>query len=307
MTRLGFCLSFNKQGIPSLLLGSVLISMREVSMIPKRVDERLIKTVPRFQQVLKTAKDRDVNETDTLSIIKDIFAEIFGYDKYMDLTSEYSVRGTFCDLAIKFDNKIEFLIEAKAIGIDLKDSHLRQALDYCANSGVQWAILTNGASWYIYKIKFEQPISADLICSFNLIDLDIKNEEIREKLYIVCKEGLAKDAREEFHEKFLTINRFLLGALICSDEIIFHIRRELRKVSGGVLASSEEILKVLSGEVLKRDVLEGDEAIKAQSRIKKYYSKIAKRTKETDDLNKIEKETEESDTPTPQDIQETTK
>ncbi|MDD8010431.1 MAG: restriction endonuclease subunit R, partial [Acidobacteriota bacterium] len=87
-------------------------------MIPKRVDERLIKSVPRFQQVLKTAKDRDVNETDTLSIIKDIFAEIFGYDKYMDLTSEYSVRGTFCDLAIKFDNKIEFLVEAKAIGID---------------------------------------------------------------------------------------------------------------------------------------------------------------------------------------------
>ena len=281
--------------------------MEEVSMIPKRVDERLIKSVPRFQQVLKTAKDRDVNETDTLSIIKDIFAEIFGYDKYMDLTSEYSVRGTFCDLAIKFDNKIEFLVEAKAIGIDLKDSHLRQALDYCANSGVQWAILTNGASWCIYKIKFEQPIGADLICSFNLIDLDVKNEEIREKLYIVCKDGLAKDAREEFHEKFLTINRFLLGALICSDEIIFHIRRELRKISGGVLASSEEILKVLSGEVLKRDVLEGDEAIKALSRIKKYYSKIAKRTKEPDDENNIEKETEDSSIPAPQDTQETKK
>lgn len=249
-------------------------------MIPKRVEERLLKTVPRFQQVLKNAKDRDVNETDTVSIIKDILSEVFGYDKYLELTSEYAVRGTFCDLAIKIENKIEFLIEAKAIGLELKESHLRQALDYCANSGVQWSILTNGATWYIYKVKFEQPINADLICSFSLIDLDVKNEELREKLFIVCKEGLAKDAREEFHEKILTINRFLLGALICSDEIIFHIRRELRKVSGGVLASAEEILKVLTGEVLKRDVLEGDEASKAQSRIKKYYSKLAKRPKE---------------------------
>jgi len=94
--------------------------MEEVSMIPKRVDERLIKSVPRFQQVLKTAKDRDVNETDTLSIIKDIFAEIFGYDKYMDLTSEYSVRGTFCDLAIKFDNKINFSLKLRLSELTLK-------------------------------------------------------------------------------------------------------------------------------------------------------------------------------------------
>ena len=64
---------------------------------------------------------------------------------------------------------------------------------------------------------------------------------------------------------------------------------------------------MLSGEVLKRDVLEGDEAIKALSRIKKYYSKIAKRTKEPDDENNIEKETEDSSIPAPQDTQETKK
>lgn len=273
-------------------------------MIPRRVDERLLKTVPRFQQVLKTAKDRDVNETDTVSIIKDILAEVFGYDKYLDITSEFAVRSTFCDLAIKIENKVEFLIEAKAVGIDLKDTHLRQALDYCANSGVQWAILTNGALWYIYKVKFEQPINADLICSFSLIDLDVKNEELREKLFIVCKEGLAKDAREEFHEKILTINRFLLGALICSEEIIFHIRRELRKVSGGVLASPEEIIKVLTGEVLKRDVLEGDEASKAQARIKKYFSKIARRSKDNVEAGKNEDSADSIDSSSPQDKKE---
>jgi hypothetical protein len=42
--------------------------------------------VPKFQQVLNLAKDRDVNEADTVSIIKDMLADIFGYDKYLDIT-----------------------------------------------------------------------------------------------------------------------------------------------------------------------------------------------------------------------------
>jgi hypothetical protein len=55
-------------------------------MLPKRVSDRLIRIVPKFQQVLNLAKDRDVNEADTVSIIKDMLADIFGYDKYLDIT-----------------------------------------------------------------------------------------------------------------------------------------------------------------------------------------------------------------------------
>lgn len=250
-------------------------------MIPKRVEERLVRSIVKFQQVLKVAKDRDVNETDTVSIVKDMFAEIFGYDKYLEITSEFSVRGTFCDLAIKVDNKVEFLIETKAIGLELKESHLRQALDYCANSGVQWAILTNGIYWEVYKVKFDQPINAEPICSFDMMGVNPRDEEHQAQLFVVCREGLAKDAREEYHEKIQTVNRFLLSALVLSDEIIGDIRKELRKISGGVLVSVEEINKVLMTEVLKRDTIEGDEATKAQARIKKYYGKLARRTKES--------------------------
>jgi len=262
-------------------------------MIPKRVEERLIRSIGKFKQILKIAKDRDVNEADTISIIKDVLAEVFGYDKYLDITSEFAVRSTFCDLAVKIDNKVEFLIEAKAIGIELKELHLRQALDYCANSGIQWAVLTNSITWKIYKIKFEQPINADEICSFNILEMDPGVEEQKEKLFVLCKEGLSKDAREEFHEKILTINRFLLGALILSDEVTATIKRELRKISGGVLVSQEEILKVLTNEVLKRDTIEGDDAVKAQARIRKYYGKLSRRTKEPTQADEVTSEKDE--------------
>lgn len=250
-------------------------------MMPKRVSERLVRTMGKFKQVLQIAKDRDVNESDTVSIIKDMLAEVFGYDKYLDVTSEFAVRGTFCDLAIKVENKVEFLIEAKAIGLELKEGHLRQAIEYGANNGVPWVILTNGIIWKVYKIRFEQPINYDLVCEFNFANLDPKNEEQHEKLFIVCKEGLVKAAREEFHEKILIVNRFVLGALILGDEVVGHIRRELRKLSSGVLVAPEEVVKVLTNEVLKRDVLEGDDATKAQARVRRFYGKATRRPRDT--------------------------
>jgi predicted type IV restriction endonuclease len=250
-------------------------------MVPKRVSDRLSRSVGKFQQVLATAKDRDVNEADTVSIIKDLLADVFGYDKYVEITSEFAVRGTFCDLAIKIDNKVEYLIEAKAIGLELKEGHLRQAIEYGANKGIQWVILTNGRLWRVYRIRFEQPVNFDLVCSFDLTETDTRNDEHLEKLFLVCKEGIIKDAREEFHAKVLTVNRFVIGAIILNEEVVNVIRRELRKLSDGIPVSTDEIVKVLASEVFKRDVLEGEDAIKAQARVRRFYGKAAKRVRET--------------------------
>lgn len=252
---------------------------------PKRVAERIIKSVGKFQQVLQIAKDRDVNESDTLSIIKDMLAEVFGYDKYIEITSE---------LAIKVDNKIEYIIEAKAIGTALKESHIRQAIEYGSNNGVPWVILTNGMLWRIYKIRFEQPITYDLVCDFSFSEIDGKSEEHQEKLFIICKEGINKDAREQFHEKIQCLNRFILGALILSDDVLAVLRRELRKITEGVLVASEDLIHVLKNEVLKRDIIEGEEAQKAQTRVKRYYGKTARKLHEEDAPTETKAQTEQA-------------
>jgi predicted type IV restriction endonuclease len=248
--------------------------------ITKRVAERVTKAISKFQEVLRIAKDRDVNETDTVAIIKDVLAEVFGYDKYIDLTSEVCVRGNYCDIGIKVDDKVEFLLEAKAIGLSLKDNHLRQAIDYGANNGIQWVILTNGIEWHLHRIRFEQPINNDLICSVNLLEADPSDEEILEKLFTFTKEGLTKDARDDYHEKIQTLNRFTLGAILLGEDVVSLLRRELRKLSDGVLVEPEAILKVLTNEVLKREVLEGEEATKAQSRVRRFYNRQSKKAQE---------------------------
>ncbi len=169
--------------------------------IPKKVEERLTASVPKFKRVLKKALDRDVNESDTVSIITDMLEEIFGYDKYDDVTSEYRIKHQFCDLAIKVNNKVRFLIEVKAIGISLRDNHLDQALTYGAKEGIDWIILTNGVNWDIYKVSMGQTLEAIPLCSINFLELNMRTEEDKNTLFIVCKEGLSSDAIAEFHER----------------------------------------------------------------------------------------------------------
>jgi hypothetical protein len=101
--------------------------------VPKRVVERISGNLKSFQTILLQQKTRDVSEADTVTLVKDILSDILGYDKYAELTSEHNIRNTFCDLAIKLDNKLAFLLEVKAIGIELKDKQLIMQLTKVVN------------------------------------------------------------------------------------------------------------------------------------------------------------------------------
>lgn len=228
--------------------------------IPKKIADRIISGVKRFQPVLESAKARDINESDTVVIVNDILAEVFGYDKYSEITSEHAIRSTFCDLAIKLEGTVRLLIEVKAIGNDLKDIHVKQAVDYAANLGVDWAILTNGDVWRIYKITFGRPLDFDLVFEITFTSVDLRSEQCLQSLSALTKEGWQKSALAELQERKHALNRFYLGCVILSDPVIDVIRRELKRASPAVRIEIDEIRHVLCQEVIKRDVLEGDKA-----------------------------------------------
>lgn len=244
-----------------------------MSNVPKKVVERFARTIPKFQRVIQIAKDRDVNESDTVAVLNDILGEVFGFEKYLEVTSELAIRGTFCDLALKVEGKVQFLIEAKAVGITLKDAHMKQACDYGANNGVQWIVLTNGIEWRLYRIRFEQPINYDLVCSFDFMTLNPKDEKDQDVLFLLTKEGLGKNAREDFYEKVQSVNRYVIGQLILADPVLDALRRELKKLSDGIKIEPEEIEAILRTEVIKREVVEGDQAEAAKARVNKFYRK----------------------------------
>lgn len=247
-----------------------------MTTIPTKVQSRLSAGLKKFQSIVSSAKAKDINESDTVVIITDMLSELFGYDKYSEITSEQAVKKTYCDLAIKIDNKIRFIIEVKAAGLDLKEDHIRQAVDYGSNSGVEWVILTNSNDWKVFKIIFGKPVSHELVYDFTFTQLNVKKENDIELLYYVCKESLGKSLLEDFHIQKQVMSRFFLGQLILNDAVIDTIRKTLKKVVPEVKVLNEEIKQVIEQEILKREVLEGKPAEDAKKRISKALKALSK-------------------------------
>lgn len=241
--------------------------------IPKRVSSRIKDNLKRYQKILEVLKARDVSEADTVTVVKDILEDVFGFDKYTEITSEHAIRGTYCDLALQIDSKLSFLIEVKAIGISLKESHVKQAVDYASNQGCDWAVLTNGIQWILYNVVFSKPIEKREVVKFDLLELGSRSDEDLERLFLLTREGIKKSAIAEYRDRQEAMSRHVLAAIILkSDSVTNAIRREVRKVSG-LRIEEDEIIKVLTDQVIKREALEGDEAVTAARRVSRALAK----------------------------------
>lgn len=228
--------------------------------ITKKIAERIQSGLKRFQPILSAQRDRDVSEADTVTLVKDLLSEAFGYDKYAELTSEHAIRGTYCDLAVQFDGKVQLLLEVKAIGFTLQERHVKQSIDYASNQGVEWVVLTNGIEWILFHVLFQKPIGKEEILRINLLEVDPRRSEDLDRLYLLTRTGLSKDALSVYRDRQDAANRFLLAAIILnSDSVLACIRREVRRVSG-ILVDTAAVTKVLREQVLKRDTLEGEQA-----------------------------------------------
>lgn len=247
-----------------------------MTTVPSKVQTRLVSGLKKFQTIVNSAKLRDINESDTVVIITDILSELFGYDKYTDITSEQAVKKTFCDLVIKIDNKLRFIIEVKSAALELKEDHIRQAVDYGANAGIEWIILTNGNDWKLFRIIFGKPVSNELVYDFVLTQLNPKKDTDIEMLYYVCKESLGKSLLEDFLAQKQVMSRFFIGQLILTEPVIDFIRKTLRKIVPEVKVGCDEIKQVIEQEVLKREVLEGKTAEDSKKRINKALKAISK-------------------------------
>lgn len=244
-----------------------------MSKLPKKVKDRFLKNIKSMQAVVRQAKARDVNETDTVTVVKDILADVFGYDKYLEVTSEHQIRGTYVDLTVKVDGQIHFLIEVKAVGLDLRDAHAKQAVDYGANAGVEWVILTNGYTWRLYKIHFKKPIEAQLVNEFDFVDIDVRSESSLEQLFVLSKEGVSKSVLSDFFADHQATDKFSLAAVLLSETVLTLMRRELKRLHPDAKVGIEDLREALKQDVIKRDVIEAEAFDSSRKSFKKVKAK----------------------------------
>lgn len=244
--------------------------------ISAKAGDRIRDGLKRFQPILSAAKARDVNESDTVVLVTDLLQYVFGYDKYSEITSEHMIRSTFCDLAVKIGGTLAFLLEVKAIGSELKDQHVKQAIDYAANQGVEWVGLTNGCVWRVYKVVFSKPIDFEVVVEFDLLTLSHRDSDAIDMLGLLAKEGWQRAHIGEYHSHKQALSKYTLSAILLSEPVLKMVRKQLRITSPGIKADIEEIKTAIEADVIKREILEGERAVSAQRQVKRATRKARK-------------------------------
>ena len=238
----------------------------------KRLDVAILK----FKKILKRAKERDVNEADTVTIVIDMLSEVFGFDKFSEITKEHKIKGSFCDLAVKLDERVEYLIEVKAIGLNLKENHLKQAVNYASHAGVKWAVLTNGINWEVYRVNVEKKVTKKLLFSWDFLELKSKDTEWQKELFALCKRGIQKKLVDHYYEYQQAVNPYMIGAILLSDGVVKATCRELSKLKKGIRIETKGIKNLMQHEVIKRNILEDGAGKKANKLLSKHSKQLAK-------------------------------
>jgi hypothetical protein len=243
--------------------------------IPKKVQDRFSECIRQYQKIAEQQKAKDVSEADTVTVVKDILADVFGYDKYQELTSEQQIKGTFCDLAVKLDGKIHLLIEVKAAGVILNSSHIRQAVSYGVAQGINWVVLTNGINWQIYRIKFGQPPIEEELTRFDFLALNPKSDEDMQKIFMLCKEGMTSEALNSYHQVAQLFNKHTVSVILQSEAVLSALRREIRRIFPELKVETASLGDILVNEIIKRDAIDGEKYKEADTRVKKALKKLS--------------------------------
>lgn len=244
-----------------------------MAKIPAKVCARISQQVKRFQQTTSDASRRDINEADTSRMVAEMIGEIMGYDKLQEITGEHAIRGTYVDLAVKLRDVIRFFIEVKAVNTELKETHVTQVVNYSANQGVDWAVLTNGVCWQAYKITFGKPVDRILVMEVNLATASPKSDEVLDFFGNLSREVFTPSSMTEMFRAKQAMSKFSIAAILLSDPVVAIVRRELRRMAEGLNPGIDEIRKLISDQVVKRELIEGDEAIAAAKAVRKALKK----------------------------------
>lgn len=259
-----------------------------MATISVKVKNRLAEGVKRFKPIVSKAKDKDVNESDTVAIIMDILGEVFGYDKYADITSEFAIKKTYCDLALKVNGTPRILLEAKAAGLNLKEQHIKQAVDYGSNSGIEWVILTNSVHWMVYRIIFGKPVVSELVYDFDFTQINTKKESDLELLFYLTKEAMSKAGKaslDEFHAHKQAVNKFVVAQTLLSDPVLDAVRKTIKKITPDAKGTNDEIYRIIIDEIIKRDVLDDERTPAAKKMVNKALAAPKKVEKSTEVSN----------------------
>ncbi|MDO4870949.1 MAG: type I restriction enzyme HsdR N-terminal domain-containing protein [Candidatus Saccharibacteria bacterium] len=219
-------------------------------MVTDFQEKACIKALREYRKKFLTKKENlNADESTARLMVNNFLNSVLGYTLIDEIKTEHMIRGTYVDYVIQLNKKIQFVIEAKATSIDLNDRHLKQAIDYAVNEGVDWAILTNGRYVELHRVIFEKPIRSQKIFSYDLSNLATIRTAAKHIVFLT-KRAVIKGELETYWKRFDALTYDNMKKAVKSPEVIRSLRLQIKKKSG-INFSDSEIIKSLDEIITK--------------------------------------------------------
>ena len=193
--------------------------------------QKLLKFTQSIKDYKKKFLDKPLGELDesgTRLLINHFLTEMLGYETLSEVKTEYMIKGTYADYVIQIGGKRHFLVEVKALSLNLSSNHLRQSINYGANEGIDFVLLTNGRVFELYKVLFEKPISHELIFSLDFSELS-NLKVIADQLQYLHKDAVLKKGLDVLWDRHSALSPKNLSKLLFSTEVVKFLQKELKK------------------------------------------------------------------------------
>jgi predicted type IV restriction endonuclease len=153
---------------------------------------------------------------------------VLGYSKN-ELDTEVRTLGGKVDIALKRGDHIFLVIECKNIRAKLNNNVRDQAAGYATSLSAEWAVVTNGQIWRLYRVIPQPGRDPRFIEIFDvsLLDEDGVSEVDAEKLYLLTSKAVfGGDLENESHLVACISKKRILQAL-ASERVVKALRLEL--------------------------------------------------------------------------------
>jgi hypothetical protein len=196
-------------------------------MLTALKQQKLLSSLRAYRKEFLDAGLKELDESGTRLMINRFLSDVLGYKQIDEIKTEYMIKGTYADYVIQVDKTRHFLVEVKALSFELSEKHLRQTINYGANEGIEYAMLTNGKNFEFYKIIFEKPISSRLIFAVDLSDIALLKNATSYLQYL-HKDSVVKHSFEPLWNKCEATNPYNIAGMICSDIVLNCIKKFIK-------------------------------------------------------------------------------
>ena len=169
-----------------------------------------------------------LDESSTRLMINSFLTDVLGYKAIEEIKTEYMIRGTYADYVIQIKGKQYFLIEVKASSLELSEKHLRQAVNYAANEGIDWIMLTNGRRFDFYRVLFNKPIESRLVFSIDIGDAS-KVKSTADALQYLHRASVLKKGLNILWNKHNALESSTIASMLCAAPVVKFVNRTLNK------------------------------------------------------------------------------